>query len=211
MLWASFLSSFYFRNCKPKLLQKYTWARDMAKKIIHVSFSLQYIKVGTDNKFVFLWSFPEYWRVLKTTLLLDLEFLKGCWYIGVFCFESPVWVPIVRFGEVLSSLLPVESCGDSICTALLKMAREGSWIESHCSDAVLLLRLLPGCSSGTVNSFQTAPVWCDAEPLCCTLMKPNIGVQYLASLLCLQGIPLEECPALRKIPQMRHGSLTVRK
>lgn len=79
-------------------------------------------------------------------------------------FSSVIWIPILRFGEVLSSLFPIESCGDSMCTALLKMAQKGSWIESHWSDAVLLLWLLPGCFPGSVNSYQMGPVWCGADP-----------------------------------------------
>lgn len=54
-----------------------------------------------------------------------------------------------------------------------------------------------------MNLYQMGPVWHGAEPLCCTLVKLDLGIQCMASLLCLHGIPLEEYPVLRMVPQMR--------
>lgn len=145
---------------------------------------------------------PRILKGPKNCLITGFRVFEGLLTYWGFLFENLIWIPIVQFGEVLSSLFPVESCGDSMCTALLKMAQKWSWIESHQSDAALLLRLLPGCSPGTVNSYcyQMGPVWLQAG-------ETELG-NSVQDLLAVSVIPLEECPALRKIAQMRQGSLT---
>lgn len=74
---------------------------------------MQSVKVGADSTFMCsLWSFPEYWRVLlKGHFVTGSRAFGGLLGYWVVLLESLVWVPIVIFGEVLSSLFPAESCG----------------------------------------------------------------------------------------------------
>lgn len=75
--------------------------------------------------------FPRILKGPKSHLVTGSRVFEELLVYWGFSFESLIWIPIVRFGEVLSSLFPVESCGNSMCIALLKMTWKGSWIESQ--------------------------------------------------------------------------------
>lgn len=81
--------------------------------------------------------FPRAPKAHKSLLVTGSRIFEGLLVCWDFLFESLICIPIVRFGEVLNSLFPVESCGNSMYIALLKIARKGSRIESCWSDAAL--------------------------------------------------------------------------
>lgn len=158
--------------------------------------------------------FPRVPKAQKSRLVTGSRIFEGLLVYWGFLFESLIWIPMVRFGEVLNSLFPVESCGNSMCIALLKITRKGSRVESCWSDAALRAArsAAPRLLTCTVYLRQMDPVWLNAESQYCTLMKMNFRVQCTASLLCLHGIPqyrlFENCTALKKMPQVSQGILT---
>lgn len=118
---------------------------------------MQSVKVGADSTFMCsLWSFPEYWRVLlKGHFVTGSRAFGGLLGYWVVLLESLVWVPVVIFGELLSSLFPAERCGGSVCTALLRTAREGSWVESqHRTQRCSL-----GCCQGLPGAQGICTTW----------------------------------------------------
>lgn len=155
----------------------------------------------------FILSFPEQ----RNLLLLDLEFSKGCLCIWGFQCESLTRIPIVRFGEVLNSLFPVESCGNSMCTALLKILQKGSRTESRWSDSSAAC--CAGCQAaariltGAAYSHLMDPVWLNAESKQHTAVKLNL--EYRTQLLCCVCVAFPstvlsvKCASLKRMLQVR--------
>lgn len=118
-------------------------------------------------------------------------------YYG-FLFESLTWIPIVYFGEVLKSLFPIESCGNSMCIALLKITHRGSRSESCCSHSSAAAA---GTLTCTVYSYQTDPLWLNAESKYCAIMKWEFSTDPPCCVCVAFPITIlsEKCAALKMI------------
>lgn len=145
---------------------------------------LQYIKVGADNMFMCsLWRFPEYWRILKTVLLLDLEFLKGCWHIGAFCLKAwseyllynleKCWAPCFQLKVVVTACAQHFSKWHRNGLGLSHISQMQRCSLGCCQDALLAQWIPTKCfQSGMVLNPFAAGWWnwtweFSAGPPCC--------------------------------------------